>query len=383
LKRRQLALGFVSLLGFSQLGACQALTGIKDRHYDADAGGTTTLASSQACEDFCDEVGTICTGALEVFHSKEVCVAVCKKLPAGDPKAPKGNTLACRAKQAENAKVAGEGYEAYCAAMGPGGGDVCGSNCGGYCDLYSKVCPKDALDDCQDKCKGLLDNGTLDAEKNHDGDTLECRLVHVSNAALDPAVHCGHARIAHPDAYCVDGPDDLPTCEHYCQVVNGECTGDQRVYESTKQCSSVCAALDRGTYGDQGLAAQQAADTVGCRLWHAYSAAVDPINHCAHAGPSGDGHCGDGSAAPNCAPYCRLLKAACSDQFESAFGGDDELCKSECTKLHGSAKDSGYAVASAEGTPASLACRLLYVSRAVDGTSSACDDAAGRGQHCR
>lgn len=390
MKHHARAFTFVpALCALIPLVACQAIAGIKDRHYEAppDAGAATPSSGSSqaACEAYCSDVTTACTDTFKVYPSQEVCMAVCMELPAGDPKAknPTGNNVACRAKQARAAVETGE-KDAYCTKAGPGGAGVCGTDCESYCYLYKKACPPDALDDCESACEGLDNDGTFNADKNHDGDTLQCRLVHVSNAAKDPTTHCPHARLAHPSAYCMEPDDMKPNCDQYCGLVTAECNGEHAVYENHAQCTNICWGLDPGVYGDQGQGAHQSADTVGCRLWHGYSAALDPMTHCSHAGPTGDGHCGDGSDVPNCAPYCKLLKVACPSDFDSAFGGapstPDSACRAACASLHGAAMNTGYSVATAAKDQSSLQCRMLYISRALAGDASACASATGHDQ---
>jgi hypothetical protein len=373
-------------LALLSLAACQSIAGIKDRHLastsdDAGSGsGGPALASAKLCDDYCSVLMDTCKDPLQVYPSEQVCKNVCMQLPAGDDDED-GNTVECRNRIAVEANNAKEGLEESCPQAGPGGAGTCGDDCETYCYLFAKACPNDALDDCEAKCKGLTDKSTLDAVTvDHDGDSLQCRLVHVSNSIGDPKTHCKHARIAHPEVYCSDPPEADFDCQKYCKLVNAECTGKNAVYESEAQCRAVCAALGPGKVGDQSV--DPKTDTMSCRLWHAYTAVVTPDVHCSHAGPGGDGHCGDGSEAPNCAPYCKLLQAACKDQFEDAFGGDIDKCREACTPREGSAAGSGYSVKTAAEDPKSQQCRMLYATRAIGGDADACDDAFGEGKNC-
>jgi hypothetical protein len=350
------------LLVFFPVSACQSLAGIVDRHYESpDASAVSAL-----CEDYCTTVMDGCTDTFAVYPSKEVCLGVCAHLQPGDPATPTGNTVACRAEQAKLAKRSGES-NTYCPAAGPGGAGTCGDDCDSYCTLYSELCPDEASSDCQRKCAVLLDDGTFDAKKNHDGDTLQCRLVHTGNATLDPATHCPHATLA-PQA---GSPCAIPTpnCDDYCRVVTGACTKDFAVYESAAQCKRVCAALEVGKSSD----AQE--DTLGCRTYHAYNALDIDTSHCPHAGPGGDGHCG----TDNCKPYCRLLAAACPSDF-ATFATEAD-CESACSALPGAAKDSQRTLKAAKDGTDSVQCRLLHVSRAFD-TKSECK-AAMAGDPCQ
>lgn len=377
------AVGFGLLLALS-VSACQAIAGIKDRHFVGDDAGTSgpALASAKLCDDYCGVVTDTCKDSLQVYPSEQVCKNVCKVLPAGDSD-KEGNTVECRNKVAVEANNAMEGLEESCPQAGPGGAGTCGDDCESYCYLYAKACPNDALDNCKALCKGLTDKSTLDAVTvDHDGDSLQCRLVHVSNAQGDPKTHCKHARIAHPEVYCSDPPDADFDCKKYCKLINVACTDDFAVYESEMQCRAVCAALGPGKVGDQSV--DPKTDTMSCRLWHTHTALLTPDVHCSHAGPGGDGHCSDSNSsdAPNCPPYCKLLQAGCKSQFDDAFGGDLDKCREACTPLQGSAMGSGYAVKRAPKSPKNLQCRLLYAARAVSGDAAACDDAFGEGKIC-
>jgi hypothetical protein len=375
----------VLYLALLSLAACQQIAGIKDRHLASTAGdgGTdsgTALASAKLCEDYCSVLMDTCKDPLQVYPSEQVCKNVCMQLPAGKAGDEDGNTVACRNKVAVEASNAMEGLEESCPQAGPGGAGTCGDDCESYCYLYAKACPNDTPDDCEAKCKGLTDKSTFDAVTvDHDGDSLQCRLVHVSNAIGDPKTHCKHARIAHPEGYCSDPPDADFDCNKYCRLVNAACTGANAVYESEMQCRAVCTALGPGKVGDQSV--DPKTDTMSCRLWHAYTAVVTPNVHCSHAGPGGDGHCSDGSDAPNCAPYCKLLQKACKDEFDTSFDGDLDKCREACAPRQGSALGSGYSV---KGTPQpkSLQCRMLYVTRAISGDKAACEDAFGEGKNC-
>jgi hypothetical protein len=375
---------FILVLLLAVFG-CQSIAGIKDRHYDDgastldDAGAP--LATSPQCKEYCEVVMDTCQDPMQVYPTEQVCQNVCTLLPAGQASDTAGNSVACRNRIAIAANSAKEGLEESCPAAGPGGGDVCGSDCESYCYLYAKACPKDALDDCEQKCKGLPTKSTFDAiTADHDGDSLQCRLVHVSNAVGDPTTHCKHARIVHPENYCSDEPESDLSCKNYCRLINVACDGDEQVYQSNEQCQAVCEALGPGKVGDQSV--DPKTDSMSCRLWHAYTAVLEPSSHCAHAGPGGDGHCGDGSETPNCPPYCKLLKKGCAADFEQAFDGETDKCESACADLDGAAPSSGYSVKSAPNRPSSLQCRMLYTTRAVAGDEAACADALGDGEHC-
>ncbi|HVW24848.1 MAG TPA: hypothetical protein VHC69_05730 [Polyangiaceae bacterium] len=352
----------VRAFALAALGAvgCQAIAGIENRHYEPLEAGTTKTTASALCKTYCKEVMDACTGANAQYTDMDTCLGVCAELKPGEIHEPSGNTAACREQQARNAQM-GE-PETYCKSAGPSGDPMCGTACESYCDLFASICSKveTALPNCPDLCKELLPDVDVNPAAADTGDTLECRFYHVSAAAAasDPTVHCGHARLANPTSNCVDTTP--ASCDHYCQVVTATCDGSSTdagrdsVYESTEQCHDVCNALPAlGSNTDDGV------DSVGCRTYHAFNAVLYqmPDVHCPHAGPGGDGACGD-----NCTSYCELVAKACPTESKDHFGTDADACKTECGKLDGVKAGSGYNIDTPDGN--TVQCRLLRTARA-------------------
>jgi hypothetical protein len=358
------------------LPSCQQIAGIEDRTFDP---GTPASAT---CSNYCSAVSANCTGTSLTYRTPEQCQGICAALEPGETQEPVGNNLACRADQATLAgSAASPDKPANCVAAGPGGPDVCGSNCESYCQLFAKICPAESAlqsaspAECVAKCQGLLDRHAFDATLDYNGDSVQCRLVHTSVASVTPDPHCQHARIL-STAPCADPPTSVPRCEDYCRLVTAECTGTASVYASLEQCLAVCAALPPGTIGDH------AGNNIGCRKSFAYSAVIDPVADCPHAGPSGDGVCGvdapGGGSTGNCDSYCTLLEAACRAAFAVAFT-DQAACQSECAGRPGAPLGSGYSVATATGN--TVQCRILHASAALTSPSE-CTAALG-GPPCR
>ena len=350
------------------LGACQAIAGIEDRQLDPTGGGNA------ACNNYCDTVMQACTGDNAVYTTRELCMGVCAQLDPGDSLEPVGNTLACRLQEA---KSAAREPAAHCRFVGPGGGGQCGSDCDAYCSLFPKVCPQNAEYKneaaCLKACAGLTDQNRFDVVGDHEGDTIECRLVHVSSATVKPKDHCSHAPIAPTAPWCTGKPNEAPTCAEYCNIDLAACDGELAQYETRQQCLDVCAALEPGTNADQS------GNNVGCRRYHAFSATLAAAIHCSHSGPSGDGHCGDpgkveDGKSGNCDSYCQLAAAACPSVFTAKFGTAAK-CKSECIALPEAAPDSGYTVARAKESTG-LSCRILHAARAF-ADPQACAAAVG------
>jgi hypothetical protein len=369
------------LLSTAALGAfgCQQVAGIEERHYAGPSSNDVT--PSQACVKYCDTVAQNCTGDLAVYKSNEICLDVCMALPAGDVEAS-GNSVTCRQFQADAA--AREPADS-CPKAGPGGGGACGTDCEAWCGLLEKACPDDYAtlgEQCEQRCKALSDDGGFDVTTYYTGDTLQCRLIHVGAALSDPTTHCAHAAFL-ATSLCVPGPKEPPTCEKLCQTAQAICTGDLAVYESAAQCLAACKVFPLGQSSDT------TENTVGCRIYHALTASGAPSTHCMHAGPTGDGHCGQHAATDattgNCESYCELLEAACKTDPGYKFASVT-ACEAACKvdlATKGAAPDSGYAIKDAQSGD-TLKCRTLQAVRALTAmTTDACPAALGTAKPCQ
>jgi hypothetical protein len=224
----------------------------------------------------------------------------------------------------------------------------------------------------------LDDQATFNVVADHGGDTVECRLVHVSSATLKPDDHCAHAPIRPSEPWCTGAADEAPTCKQYCDIEMAACAGEFAQYQSPQQCLDVCAALDPGTNEDE------TGNSVGCRRYHSFNASTGPATHCSHSGPTGDGHCGDHGKVEdghtgNCESYCKLVATACPDEFDNALG-TAEKCMETCVTLAEAEPDSHYSLASAENSTG-LGCRVLHTVQAF-ADKAACASALG-GDQCQ
>jgi hypothetical protein len=379
LARHKLRFAALLLLG---LGACQTIAGIEDRRLDPAADDP---AVSEECKSYCETVMGACQGKNAVYTTMELCLGICANFEPGEEEEPVGNTLACRAFHAQSAELE---PDTNCRFVGPGGGDVCGSDCEAYCDLYAKLCSEnDAFKDvalCEKACGGLTDLDRFDVVEDHEGDTVECRLVHVSSAAIrsKASEHCPHAAVVPTLPWCIGAPKDSPTCDDYCNMHLAVCDGANTQYESRQQCLDVCGALEIGTNDDK------TENTAACRRYHAFNSTTLPNQHCPHSGPAGDGHCGHDQVnedtgelefSANCEAYCTLLAAACPAQFDAEMG-DQEQCQASCLPLDESAAESKYTLARAKASTG-VSCRILHTARAFQ-DDSACPAAVG-GDPCQ
>jgi hypothetical protein len=356
----KLALGAVVCLA---LGACQAIAGIEDRTLDPNA----MPSDSALCKRYCDKVMSVCTGENAVYTTDALCLGVCAHMDPGDPLEPVGNTVACRMHEAQSAE---REPADHCRFMGPGGGDQCGSDCEAYCELFPKVCPDDAKyssEGCLKACRGLLDQDRFDVVEDHEGDSIECRLVHVSSATVKPDEHCAHSPIPPTEPWCTGKATVAPTCAEYCRIEMAACDGDLKQYVDEQQCLDVCATFTPGTNADQKP------NTTGCRRYHAFSSTLDPDTHCSHSGPTGDGHCGD-LGTGNCESYCALLAEACPLEFTAEMVNVDQ-CQLKCATLPEAKGDSKYSLTNAAKSKG-LSCRVAHAASAF-ADPSACAAAIG------
>ncbi len=189
--RLRAAAGAGLALGAWLFGGCNAVLGIEEREPAA-------AEEELSCDSYCSAVMANCTGAFAQYQSLEVCLATCDLLPLGTEEDTSGNTIGCRAKNAELAASTGELAD-HCPLAGPGSGGSCGDRCQNFCGVFTSVCTASAIsqvDACLTFCNGSRDNpawSPLDpALLDHD-DSIQCRLWHLGNAAQAPDVHCGHA----------------------------------------------------------------------------------------------------------------------------------------------------------------------------------------------
>ena len=364
---------FVALSAMAIMGGCHALGGFEDwkivSEEAGDGGGPEAMQGpSQACKEYCATVMSACTDIYKVYNTEQNCLAVCALMDEGEPGDRTGNTVACRSRQATLAANTQEKWD-HCAPAGPGGANICGDNCESYCSLYEQVCPEEQQD-CMLRCQLLHDldedpkadykDSTFDVVEHHEGDLLQCRLVHVSSAAEGPEAHCWHSEIAPRSLMdvgtrnpCTYDHGEMPRCEDYCRLNLAACAEDHAGYEDEEQCLAVCEHIPPGDGGDEG-----GQDTVGCRIAHSHNAFDDASIHCPHAGPAGAEPCGNGN---NCEGYCRTVQAACGQGFESAFDSP-EACKTACEMLNGA--QDGYSVSLGRQGGDTYACRMLHAARA-------------------
>lgn len=166
------------------------------------------------CDRYCEAIAASCTEENEQYASPAACQAVCSRLAPGTPGDFTGNTVECRLARAELGGATGEPQN-YCPSAGPGGADVCGNDCEGFCTVMVATCDDlmGSFDECVAECldeipnlAGPPDNLAYDTSLQ-EGNSVQCRLFHVTAATLDPRTHCAHAAGL---AICAPPPVPVP-----------------------------------------------------------------------------------------------------------------------------------------------------------------------------
>jgi hypothetical protein len=161
---------------------CGSVIGIEDAKCDPDVPECNPANSdvpSALCREYCSKVMANCKGENSVYEGSATCLAVCKVLPEGKAGNDNGNTVRCRLHQAEV---------------------LCSDNCDGYCSIMQSVSDDyGSLEACKTACNAVPDLGGYNTSHSA-GDSVQCRLWHVSAAADEPNPHCLHAA---GKSYCV------------------------------------------------------------------------------------------------------------------------------------------------------------------------------------
>jgi len=147
------------------------------------------------------------------------------------------------------------------------------------------------------------------------------------------------------------------SCDAYCTEMAANCKDTNAQYPTPESCKGVCATFDPGTLADMDGA------TLGCRLYHGGAPAVsNAATHCPHAGPLGDGTCGD-----DCTNFCEIAVAVCGSQPTKPYA-DAAECMAACASFPDTtAVPYNTSVSSGD----SLACRMYHLSVAAQSAADA------------
>jgi hypothetical protein len=201
-----------------------AIAGCSDSKDSADASIDGRPVLTLDCPTYCTTITANCTGANTQYADMAHCMGTCTKFAMGTSMDMGGqNTLGCRLYHAQNAMLMDP--VVHCPHAGPGGAAisaatpapaVCGDACTSFCTLEIATCGSIAapipggtippqyqdMQACLTACGGFDKSKTLVAgATNSSGNSLACRIYHITNAAISPAnaaTHCPHTQANPP-----------------------------------------------------------------------------------------------------------------------------------------------------------------------------------------
>ncbi len=188
-------------------GQCRADLAGDDTGDDTSGGGGGT----PDCSAYCAVMSDACTGEFAQYIDQSECIRACATggWTAGSFDDTRGNTIGCRIYHANAAFE--EGANIHCPHAGYTGGNICGTWCEVYCDMSLAICVDDNaafsdFEDCLASCEAIAVDGTIG---DVDGDTIQCRMYHMTVAAISDSsadIHCGHSFPAPTDDHCAGPP---------------------------------------------------------------------------------------------------------------------------------------------------------------------------------
>lgn len=201
-----LAVGMLSLVALVACGDDTSGTGGGGQGGGGTGGGSTTTtttttggggegggAAGATCASYCASIGANCTAGNQQYGDTTQCLAACAAFEQGEPGATSGNSLECRQYHAD---FAANDPAAHCGHAGPLGTDGCeGANgsCDGFCAIAMAECSNiyETLAACLTDC--ALNDDTVGYNQSvTSGDSLACRMYHLTVAIGTPDPHCTH-----------------------------------------------------------------------------------------------------------------------------------------------------------------------------------------------
>jgi hypothetical protein len=177
---------------------------------------------------------------------------------------------------------------------GPGdsgpGIDASALDCNYYCDSIIAACTatnNQYLDKatCVAMCANIPNDAGAGAQS---GDSLACRMYHLSVAATssaNAATHCPHAG---PYGFGVCGS----LCNDFCEqdfAAAGPCKGTN--YPGLDACHTYCNGAAGGDAAAGAPGNSATSPSMACREYHLENAYGVAASHCPHAGEDGGGIC--------------------------------------------------------------------------------------------
>jgi hypothetical protein len=230
------------------------------------------------------------------------------------------------------------------------------ATCGEYCDSMFNECtgPNQQYEDrrtCVDVCTLLDENANHSTAK--EGNTVACRLSALRDAAAsgsaptDRSMLCAQAGPG-GGATCTARPRS-PDCEGYCALYVLACGGDSTnpfaglglgddQAGDQSECIDKCSAVEPMAVDYAAQAGKTSGDTLGCRLYFASAAVVDPAANCDRAGIRPSGACLGKGSEPSCPAFCRALTTACVGDL--AVYENARQCEAVCNATEPGAKQA-------------------------------------------
>jgi hypothetical protein len=231
------------------------------------------------------------------------------------------------------------------------------ATCHDYCDLEFKACPG-LVGQYQDSRTCLQACSAIDKSASGSrltvGNTIPCRVknlqdaIKLQHASSDLQLACSRGGPGGGDTCTLKA--EAPDCEGYCELYRTACKGDSSnpfvslgLGNDTAGTQSECIEKCRGipAVPSPGYTWQSGAgsgDTLGCRLYYASAAVVDPVGNCDLAGLRPSGACRDPGAKPSCPNFCLALTTACTGDL--AVYESIEQCEAVCGATAPGTKDS-------------------------------------------
>jgi hypothetical protein len=163
---------------------------------------------------------------------------------------------------------------------GVGGSMSSAVSCDEYCDSIMANCTGQnqqyqAGANCLATCQHL----ELGTRSDRTGNSVACRLYYAGAPAKNDPAQCVNAGPSGGDIPTGGDKDHCgPTCDSFCAIIMGTCTGANEVYADEKACMDACNSFESTTAYKLNVSG----DNLACRLYHATAAAADPDVHCSH-----------------------------------------------------------------------------------------------------
>jgi len=181
------------------------------------------------------------------------------------------------------------------------------AQCQEYCDSVLKNCVGQyavytGKETCLGVCSQLPPGDRLEPGRDN---SVACRKRQADQAVTEPQFFCP---LAGPGGGGTCGSN----CEGLCTLLRASCPNN---LQAVPNCEQACAPLRDVKRFD--VEADHEGDTVQCRLQHASTATINPMEHCPHTQihPAAPWCLEDQTKPPDCAEYCRLNSAACPGEY--------------------------------------------------------------------